>query len=339
LRIFLSYSSTQRSLAQQVRAALEGEGHSVFFDRDALPSGEPYNKRIRDGVDACELFVFLACADSLDPGSYTLTELALVEQMEAGRRPAVLPVLTEDIDPRSLPALLASRTVLQPRGNIPAEIAAQVDRLQKDVDHQKPRIVAQRSGVNDWLVLFEFTGGYPEKIFYRLAEDQPWIDTGELAFSNPMTGRPLPGNSAVLRTGRHPPREIHVKYITTGMQERGPYRLPFNAVEQFLRSSRDNLRTSGTVTFGAAGGSLWASFSGIVCFKDVLSAVRYSIDDESLSRHLRFTSDPARLTMRIDADDEHSIEVPPDTRFVCVQWQFTDGTASDPVKCMVHPGE
>jgi hypothetical protein len=41
LKLFISYPSDQKDLAERLRLALEAEGHEVFTDRSELREGEP----------------------------------------------------------------------------------------------------------------------------------------------------------------------------------------------------------------------------------------------------------------------------------------------------------
>jgi TIR domain len=70
MRLFLSYSSKDRALAEPIYLALRAQGHRVFFDRSDLPPGEEYDIRIRRAIERSRLFVFLASPDSLKTGSY-----------------------------------------------------------------------------------------------------------------------------------------------------------------------------------------------------------------------------------------------------------------------------
>ncbi|MGZ5227201.1 MAG: toll/interleukin-1 receptor domain-containing protein, partial [Burkholderiales bacterium] len=75
MKIFLSYSSKDRTLAEPVYLALRAEQHAVFFDRTDLPPGEEYDARIREAIEDSDLLIFLISPDSLRAGAYTLTEL------------------------------------------------------------------------------------------------------------------------------------------------------------------------------------------------------------------------------------------------------------------------
>jgi hypothetical protein len=77
MNVFLSYSSSERDLAERLAYSLRNEGHSVFFDRTSLPPGEGYHLHIRSAIDRCNLFIFLISHESLSRGSYALTELGI----------------------------------------------------------------------------------------------------------------------------------------------------------------------------------------------------------------------------------------------------------------------
>lgn len=51
MKIFLSYASQDRALAEELQLAMAGEGHDVFFDRQSLPAGGGYHQRIKLAVD------------------------------------------------------------------------------------------------------------------------------------------------------------------------------------------------------------------------------------------------------------------------------------------------
>jgi TIR domain len=127
VRVFLSYASAQRPLAERINYLLQSEGHSVFFDHEDLPAGDTYGERIRSAVEDCELFVFLVSPESVSAGSYALTELTFAERVPARRAPGIIPVLAAPISSiEQLPPFLAPLTLLEPRGDAAAEVAARV---------------------------------------------------------------------------------------------------------------------------------------------------------------------------------------------------------------------
>jgi hypothetical protein len=130
MKIFLSYASENRQQAEEIQLALAGAGHEVFFDRQSLPAGGDYHARIKTSVDEADLFVFLISPDSVDAGGYTLTEMGYARSRWQHPRGHVLPVLLQPTDFKTIPAYLKSVTVLEPTGNIAAEVVAAVARAE-----------------------------------------------------------------------------------------------------------------------------------------------------------------------------------------------------------------
>lgn len=124
--VFLSYSSEQSDSATRIELSLKEDGHSVFRDRSSLPAGEGYDARIRDAVEECEVFVFLVSRESVAPGRYTLTELGFAERRWSNPSGHVLPVIVEAVPRDSIPAFLRAVTILNPKGNLTAEVTAAV---------------------------------------------------------------------------------------------------------------------------------------------------------------------------------------------------------------------
>jgi tetratricopeptide (TPR) repeat protein len=127
--VFLSYSSAQNDHAKRIELALKEEGHSVFRDRSSLPPGESFDAQIRTAIEESDLFIFLISPESLLEGHYALTELKFAEEKWSHPGGHVLPVLVEPTQKESIPAFLRAVTILQPVGDIPAEVVAAVDRL------------------------------------------------------------------------------------------------------------------------------------------------------------------------------------------------------------------
>jgi hypothetical protein len=124
MRIFLSYASERRDIAEPIALALRNQGHRVFFDRDDLPPGASYDDRIRDAIAASHLLVFLISPESVADGRYTLTELAVARRRWASPRDRVLPVQIVPTPLPAVPAYLKAVAILEPRGNVAAEVAA-----------------------------------------------------------------------------------------------------------------------------------------------------------------------------------------------------------------------
>jgi formylglycine-generating enzyme required for sulfatase activity len=129
MRVFLSYSSSDRTLIEPIYLALCAQGHTVFFDRAGLSAGQEYDVRIRRAIENSHLMLFMVSPESLDAGSYTLTELAIAQktwQHPAGR---VLPVILRSTPLERIPPYLKSVTLLEPEGDLTASVADQVYRI------------------------------------------------------------------------------------------------------------------------------------------------------------------------------------------------------------------
>jgi hypothetical protein len=126
LKIFVAYAAEQRTQARSLVMALRATGHHVFFDRDDLPAGGEFHERIRKAIRASDLFVFLVSPQSIEKGAYTLTELKhwrRVHKSPAGR---VIPVVVVPTDFGLMPTYLTAVSVVEPEGNLDAEVIAAV---------------------------------------------------------------------------------------------------------------------------------------------------------------------------------------------------------------------
>ena len=129
LRVFLSYSSEQTNIAEQVYFSLKSSGHDVFFDRTNLRPGEEYNRAILDRIRSSDLFVFLISPSSIQDSAYTRTELRFARDTWPNPEGRVFPVLAMPTDFSQIPNYLKAVTILRPDGNLPAEVSARVNDL------------------------------------------------------------------------------------------------------------------------------------------------------------------------------------------------------------------
>jgi hypothetical protein len=143
MRIFLSYSSHDRPVAETIALALQGDGHDVFFDREDLEGGEDYNEVIRSRVSSAELFIFLVSPESVREGAYALTELRFAREKWNHPQKRVLPVLIAPTPFEHVPPYLKSVTIFQPEGNVAAEVAAHVSQIKR----LRPRYLALAAAV------------------------------------------------------------------------------------------------------------------------------------------------------------------------------------------------
>src|SRR5882762_1053678 len=129
LNLFLSFASPDRSTAEAIQLALLGAGHQVFFDEASLPPGSDYNSRIREAIDKSDVFVFLISPKSVGHRGYAHTELRFAKTKWPKPWGAVLPVMIKPTALKLLDPYLAAVTILEPRGNAAAEVAAAVAAL------------------------------------------------------------------------------------------------------------------------------------------------------------------------------------------------------------------
>jgi TIR domain len=131
LRVFLSYATEQRLIAEEIAVKLRSGGHRIFFDKHSLHPSDSYDWMIQVEIDRCHLFVFLVSAQSVEPGTYALTEVKLAEARWPNPSGRVMPVLVSATNESAIPPFLRSVTILEPAGNVAADVAAEVDRLAK----------------------------------------------------------------------------------------------------------------------------------------------------------------------------------------------------------------
>ncbi len=132
MKIFLSYASEQQQVAERTSLALEASGQDVFFDREDLQAGGDYNRRIREAIRASDFFIFLISPESVQFGSYALTELRFARKKWPTPHGRVLPVVVAPTSLKRVPNYLKAATLLEPEGDIPAEVVAEI------VDSQVP---------------------------------------------------------------------------------------------------------------------------------------------------------------------------------------------------------
>src|SRR5215213_7008309 len=123
MRIFLSHARINHCVAAEVELALRAEGHDVFLDQPSLRAGQGFHAHIRDQINSTDAVVFLISPASVRPHSYALTELKFAQ--ERWRSPAgrILPVIVEPTRLEDVPPYLRAVTILDPAGNVAAEVA------------------------------------------------------------------------------------------------------------------------------------------------------------------------------------------------------------------------
>lgn len=127
--IFLSYASSERNFAEQVFYSLTNNGHMVFFDRTNLPVGMEYNAAIHAAIMHSDIFIFMISPDSIGEGRYTMSELKFAAEKWPAATGVLLPVMSVATAFEQIPAYAQSVTILIPKGNLVAEVVAEVEKL------------------------------------------------------------------------------------------------------------------------------------------------------------------------------------------------------------------
>lgn len=148
MKIFLSYSSRQQTLAEEICLELEHSGHSVFFDKKSLRAGSDFRKKIRKELDQCEVFVFLISPTSVAPKSYARSELEIAREKWPQPEGHILPVMAIATDLESIPSYLKAVTILNPEGEIVEAVSRSLDDWspmeEVDVVEQARKIAKER---------------------------------------------------------------------------------------------------------------------------------------------------------------------------------------------------
>lgn len=131
MRVFISYASENRPIVEPIVHSIRARGHKVFFDKHDLPAGQSYEERIEAAIARSDVFVFLVSSESVEQGGFARTELRMAEQKWPRPAGRVLPVMLAPTDHSMVPAYLRAVSILEPSGNIAAETAASVDRMNR----------------------------------------------------------------------------------------------------------------------------------------------------------------------------------------------------------------
>ena len=198
MRIFLSYARERLSEAQQVNAALEAEGHEVFFARDSIAAGSQFGQAIREAVGRSDLFVFLVSPESVEPGSYCLTELGFARERWPKPADRVLPVVVTTMTPESFPPQIQSLSALYPTGNLAAEVVACVDAIARK--RRRARLMAAAVALAALLAV----GGVGAAVWRgRNAEPRPFLSVVAVADARPAVAG-MPSTVEVRGHARNP---------------------------------------------------------------------------------------------------------------------------------------
>lgn len=117
--VFLSYSNEDVGIVSQLASALEGLGLRVWFDRNVLAPGQPWQRDLYEGI--LQSSATAVCIGSEGVGNWQQVEMeqAIAEQVEKGNH-RVIPVLLPGVDSKAvqLSPFLKRNTWVQLRGDV-----------------------------------------------------------------------------------------------------------------------------------------------------------------------------------------------------------------------------
>ena len=125
-RVFVSHAREDAKIAARIALAVRGRDCTVFLDENDLPAGGNYEARIHQAIQSSSVFVFLISPASVSEGRYPLTELKVAEQKWSHPEDHILPVLVAETPFESIPEYVRAASVMKPRGDLAAEVAAAV---------------------------------------------------------------------------------------------------------------------------------------------------------------------------------------------------------------------
>jgi len=139
-KIFISYASEDRPLANDIHERLQQAGHDVFFDESNLKPSDAYDQVIQNKMARSDIMLFLCSNHSLAPGRYTLTELEMAKTIWKKPQGRVLPILLGDIDFDDLPSYLKGLSAYRQKGDPVSEIAHMANTLVRNRRRRKRAI-------------------------------------------------------------------------------------------------------------------------------------------------------------------------------------------------------
>lgn len=128
MKIFLSYASEDSAIADDVAQTLKAHNHKLFYAPDRNLPGLAYDNKIASDIRQSDLFIFLISPASVRSGKYTITELKVAEQKWPNPSGRILPVMISPTPMEDIPAYLRAVSVLEPKGNLPAEVALAIEK-------------------------------------------------------------------------------------------------------------------------------------------------------------------------------------------------------------------
>lgn len=181
-----------------------------------------------------------------------------------------------------------------------------------------------------WMLYFDVPEKHIREISYRMDAGAAFTSTGESSTqTDSLTGLPVP-SSTITVPGLRGPHIIEVKYTDSQGQSHGPFSIPFDPQTEVIKQTKDILRLIGSwVSFREFSGKMLVYFTPVVSYKNAFRDIVYSVDNESVSQHLKFKPDWSGIgAPGLGPDDQTYLEIPMSTKYVAVKLIYADGTES-----------
>lgn len=137
--IFISYAKEDVDAVSRLHAALEDLGLDVWFDRNRLEAGDQYDRKIRNNIKACSLFLpVVSRTTERRLEGYFRREWKLAEERAWGIAdgvPFILPVVIDDTPPyesRVPETFLKAQWTQVPEGMPPADFETRLVKLVRE---------------------------------------------------------------------------------------------------------------------------------------------------------------------------------------------------------------
>jgi len=350
-RVFLSYRRDDAAadsffIFDQLNIRFPGR---VFRDVSTVEPGVDFVDAIDQAIRASKVLVALigrqwfSITDASgqrrldDPRDFVRLEIASALRQKT----AVIPVLLRgarmppiDSLPPDISALGRRQALEISEGHFEQDVEQLVRLLERALGETAGRVKLLGMATNSgWLITLDIADAKLKEIWYRVDDEVEFKSTGfgqvrrwDTGLLAPLYQFQLPAGTASCT--------IHVKYTTVDGVGHGPYALEFDAKREFVRETKHILQlTQPWLEFDhrseEENNRLLAYFSHLISYKNAFRQIRYSVDDESLSRELKFTPDwSGGGATALGENDETYVEIPAASKFVCVKLCYIDGTES-----------
>lgn len=107
-RIFIIYSHKDKEAARKLTAELRKMGYNPWLDEEEIIPGQNWNKAINQAIENSSAALFLASQNTLEEGSFVLSEIKAAREVLRVERDVHSPVIPVMLEESELPKELAS---------------------------------------------------------------------------------------------------------------------------------------------------------------------------------------------------------------------------------------